>query len=103
MREKGTSLYIVDAFACSGYTSAAIPRTSQVLAIFDPITFPSARSVCPLIAENTFTKSSGAEVPNATIVSPITSGEIHNSCAIEEAHFTSTSAHFTSIMSQIIR
>ena len=82
-----------------GYTRAAAHNTSQVLAIFEPITFHKASSVCPLRAESTFTKSSGALVPNATIVSPITSGEIQKRAARAEAHDTNMSAHLIKIIS----
>ena len=37
-----------------------------------PTTFPSATSDDPCIAEDTLTASSGVDVPNATIVNPIT-------------------------------
>ncbi len=47
---------------------AGMPRTNRILAVFDPTTFPiaipGASSNVALIAIN----SSGAEVPNATIV-----------------------------------
>jgi len=101
--EKGTSLYIVELFACRGYTSAAAPKTSHVFAIFDPITFHKASSVCHLKAERIFTKSSGADVPKATIVSPMTRADIHNLLAIEEAPSTSTSAHLIRTIKPITR
>ena len=103
IREKGTSLNIVECFACNGYTRAATPRTSQVFAIFEPITFHSASSVCHLIAESIFTNNSGADVPNATIVKPITSGEIPNLFAKLEAHVTNISAHLMSTINPITR
>jgi hypothetical protein len=101
--EKGTSLYRVELFACRGYTSAAAQSTSQVFAIFEPTTFHKANSVCHFSADNTFTKSSGALVPNATIVSPITRGEIPNLAAKADAPLTSTSAHFIRTINPITR
>jgi len=98
MRENGTSLYIVELLAWSGYTRAAAQSTSQVFAIFDPTTFHKANSVCHLSAENTFTKSSGAEVQKATIVSQITNGEIPNFVARALAQLTSISAHLIKII-----
>jgi len=74
-----------------------------VFAIFEPITFQSARSVCHLRAENTFTNNSGAEVPNATIVRPITKGDIPSFVAIDEAQLTSTSAHLIRTTNQKTR
>jgi len=67
-----------------------------VSAIFAPMTFQSASSVCHLIAEKIFTNNSGALVPNATIVNQITSGEIPYLLAKLEAQVTNTSAHFIS-------
>jgi len=103
IRENGTSLYIVELFAWSGYTTAAAPRTSHVFAIFDPITFQRASSVCHFNAENTFTKSSGADVPKATIVRPITRGDIQSLLAIEDAPETRISAHLINTIKPIIR
>lgn len=94
IREKGTSLCIVELFAWRGYTIAATQSTSQVFAIFDQITFHSANSVCPLKADKIFTNNSGALVPKATIVKPMTRGEIPNFFASEEAPDTRISAHF---------
>lgn len=48
--------------------------------------------VAPLRLELTFTTNSGAEVPKATIVSPITISEIQNFLASEEEPSTSKSA-----------
>lgn len=64
---------------------AAAPIIRRVFAMFDPTIFPRARSVCPLRAERILTNNSGAEVPKATTVRPITSGGIPKVFAIEEA------------------
>lgn len=103
IRENGTSLYMVELWAFSGYTSAATQSTSQVFAIFDPITFHKANSVCHFNAESIFTNSSGAEVPKATIVRPITSWEIPNLLARDQAPLTKTSAHLMSTINQITK
>lgn len=63
-------------------------KTRAMFAMFDPITLPSAISGCPVIAESRLTISSGAEVPKATTVSPITRGEILNRPAIAELPLT---------------
>ncbi len=65
--------------------------------MLEPTTFHRASSVSPLSAEKIFTNNSGALVQNATIVKPITRGEIPKRTASEEAHDTRTSAHFMSI------
>lgn len=54
---------------------AARPSISPILAIFEPIILPIAMDVLPLNAATTEIKSSGAEVPKATIVRPTTSFE----------------------------
>ena len=59
-----------------GNIITVIAKTSAMLAIFDPITFPSAISGCPVTAAPKLTINSGAEVPKATIVRPITNDEI---------------------------
>jgi hypothetical protein len=61
---------------------------SVILAIFDPMTLPIAMSaVVPAclaeIAAAKLTPSSGSEVPNATNVKPMTSGDTLNLRAIE--------------------
>ena len=55
-----------------GATSAEQPTMSMVLNMFEPITLPTARSDVPFKADTRLTKSSGADVPAATIVRPIT-------------------------------
>ena len=54
-----------------------------MFAILLPITFPTARSVFPFAAEKRLTVSSGAEVPKATIVRPITISETLSFFAID--------------------
>lgn len=76
---------------------------SSIFAIFDPTTFQIASPVSPFKAEKVFTKSSGAEVPKATIVRPITSGEIHIFFAKLDAPSTIISAPLIRIMKPIIK
>ena len=102
IRENGTSLYIVEAFAFIGYINEATHSISKTLAIFEPIMFQSARSVCPLTAESMLTKNSGAEVPNATTVSQITSGDIPKFLAILDDPSTKKSAPFIRIKNPTI-
>lgn len=76
---------------------ALIPRMTKILAIFDPTTFPNARSVFPESALVTDTRSSGEDVPNATIVRPITIGDIFSLSDTEDAPETRKSAPLISI------
>ena len=52
------------------------PRTSPIFAMLLPITLPIAISGAESIAAKMPTASSGAEVPNAITVAPITKGLI---------------------------
>lgn len=71
---------------------------SRMLAMFEPMILPRAISVLPLKALSTETTISGAEVPNATTVRPITIGDILNFCASEDAPDTKKSALFISMI-----
>ncbi len=64
--------------------------------MFDPTTLPIARSVSPRHDAPTLTASSGALVPNATTVNPITTGERPVRAARRAAPRTSASAPITS-------
>ena len=64
--------------------------------MLEPTTFPMAISLLPFTAAVILTASSGALVPNATIVSPIIKDGIRRRLAIEEAPSTNQSAPFTS-------
>ena len=64
--------------------------------MFEPVTLPTAISFEPLRAAVTLTASSGREVPKATMVRPITSGDTPSFFATPEAESTKTSAPFTS-------
>ncbi len=68
---KGMSLRTVERDMTIGATMAVHPTMSIVLRILLPTTLPTARSGVPFSAETRLTKSSGADVPAATIVSPI--------------------------------
>jgi hypothetical protein len=54
-----------------GYIIVIIPRTSPILAIFDPITLPTAKFENPFRVAFRLTISSGADVANETTVIPI--------------------------------
>ena len=50
-------------------------KTRSEFAIFEPMIFPKTNPPKPSNAALIPTKSSGADVPNATIVTPITAGD----------------------------
>ena len=54
-----------------GLTIAKTPITRKILAIFEPMTLPTAISLWPFLAAETVPANSGRLVPNATIVNPI--------------------------------
>ena len=54
-----------------GYIIVIIPRTSPILAMFDPITLPIAKFENPFRVAFKLTISSGADVANETTVIPI--------------------------------
>jgi len=70
---------------------AAIPNIKRMFAMLLPITLPTAKSVFPWIAENRFTINSGADVPNATMVSPMTIGLTPSFFAMDDDPLTSAS------------
>jgi hypothetical protein len=68
-----------------GAIIAVTPSTIPILAILDPNAFPTAKPEFPCKEEIPDTKISGAEVPNPTIVNPITKDETPICLAIETA------------------
>ena len=69
---KGMSFFTVVREIIIGATSAATPTMRKELKMLLPTTLPTARSAVPRMADISETNSSGAEVPMATMVSPIT-------------------------------
>ena len=66
-----------------GKIRAVTANTRRTFEIFDPITLYIATSACPLMAPVRLTSNSGADVPMATMVSPIRKGESLKRRAIE--------------------
>ena len=62
---------------------------SKIFMVLLPIIFPIASPVLPLMHENTLTIISGNDVPKATIVNPMMSGDNLALTPIEVAPFTS--------------
>ena len=101
---KGMSLVTVVREMLMGATIAVTPTMSSVFIVLLPTTLPTARSGVPFRAEATLTKSSGADVPAATIVSPITISEMFIRRASEDAPSVRRSApHSTSVMPTMIK
>ena len=75
-----------------GATIAATPTISIVLNTFEPTTLPTAKSAVPFRADTKLTQNSGADVPKATIVSPMTSCGIRIRSASATAPSVSLSA-----------
>ncbi len=92
----GTSLRISWLDTISGATNDATPRINSTLMMLLPMTLPTATSPLPDSDACRLTPSSGALVPNATTVSPMTSGEIRNAAASDAAPRTSSSPPTTS-------
>lgn len=74
---------------------AALHHIRRIFEIFDPMIFETKSADSPLAEAIRFTKSSGADVPNARIVNPITIGGIPNLFAICPLPSTSISPHRT--------
>ena len=82
----------------SGRTRAAEPRTKVTLVMFEPMAFPTPIARLPDAAAIPETSISGAEVPKATIVSPITKRLTPKLLASPAAPWTKRSAPQTRAM-----
>jgi hypothetical protein len=71
-KHSGISSQVVFDFTDKGNIIADMPNIAKILNILLPTIFPIVISEFFDIDANTFTINSGAEVPNATIVKPIT-------------------------------
>ena len=100
---KGSSFETVSLLTLIGRIMAAMPISRRALMILLPRTLPTKISVLPLISEEKETASSGAPVPNATIVRPISSLLTLKFDAIEEDPSTKKSAPLISKMNPAIR
>ena len=76
----------------SGETRAVAPNTKAMLAMLEPIALPMARPGALSSAAMVDTSISGAEVPKATIVRPISIGDMPKWPAVEDAPSTKRSA-----------
>ena len=85
----GTSRRSRVALTVSGATKPVAPRIKPMLAMLEPMTLPTAKSLLPASAACTLTSNSGMDVPMATIVKPIMSTETPKDSARLEAPRTS--------------
>ena len=99
--ENGKSRFIMPLSTVTGVITAQIANISTRLKISDPIMLLIAISLEPAIAADTLTASSGALVPIATIVRPMTTPGTFNFPATAELPSTKKSAPFTSAANPI--
>ena len=90
--KSGISFEIVERLIFIGLIMAATPINRRMFMMLLPMTFPSSMSVFPEISEEMETANSGAPVPIATIVRPISCFETLKFEATDEAPETSQSA-----------
>ena len=83
--QRGISLRNVFWEMTIGAKSAVQPTIIKVLKMLLPTTLPMAMSALPFRAEDMLTVSSGADVPKATMVSPITMDGIWKRLAMDAA------------------
>ena len=82
---KGISLVNVPLPTTIGQVNAVQPTIIKILKRLLPTTLPIAKPALPCIAEVMLTTSSGADVPKATIVRPMTKSDILKRFARAEA------------------
>ena len=91
-RRSGSSFEMVFLLILIGLMSAAMPIKSRMFKILLPMTLPRSMSVLPLTMEVIETASSGAPVPKATMVRPMSCLLILKFEATLDAPSTSQSA-----------
>ncbi len=93
--EKGICFFTIELSTLKEEKRAVIPKISNILEILEPTMLPIPISELPLIEEMILTINSGADVPNAITVNPITTLDIPNLLAMDEDPSTKTSAPLT--------
>ena len=83
--QRGISRFSVLRVMAIGAKRAVQPTIIRVLNVLLPTTLPMAMSALPFRAEDMLTVSSGAEVPKATMVSPMTMDGIWKRLATDAA------------------
>ena len=75
MKPAGMSRRIETRLTSMGQMRALTPKMSRMFIVLLPMMLPMAKPGLPLMHEKMLTISSGNEVPNATMVKPMMSGE----------------------------
>jgi hypothetical protein len=91
----GISFFITSFSISNGIMTTAKPNIKSMFAMLLPITLPYNISVFPDRRELKEIANSGAEVPKATTVKPITAVGIFKFFANDDAPSTKKSAHFS--------
>ena len=99
---KGMSFLTVEGLMTIGATIAAQPTMSIVFMMLEPTTLPTAMSGVPFRADIKLTKNSGADVPQATMVRPMTISGTPKRRASEEAPSVRRSAPTSTNVTPII-
>lgn len=84
------------------HISAVIPITNNILNILLPTILPIAIPALPFLAAATDVTSSGSDVQNATMVSPMNLSLMPKNLAIQDAPLTAKSLPLTTITPPII-
>ena len=92
--EKGISFHAVFDWTERGVIIPANPKIINKLKLLLPKIFANTISWCFCAEAKTFTINSGADVPKATMVSPIANWEMLNLLAMADALSTNKSAPF---------
>ena len=99
----GISLLIETLLTSIGKIIELTPKMSKIFIVLLPMIFPIASPGLPLMHENTLIIISGSDVPNATIVNPMMSGDSFAFTPMEVAPFTSQLAPRISAAKPIIK
>ena len=92
----GISFFITTFSILNGTIKTAKPKITNIFEMLLPITFPNSISAFPAKCELKEIANSGADVPNATIVKPITAVGIFKFLAKDAEPSTKKSAHLIS-------
>ena len=93
---KGVSTRMVDFATAMGTMTDAAPRMIRIFRMLEPTMLPMVMSALPFRAALMDTAASGALVPMATMVRPMTSWGMRSLAAMPDAPSTNQSAPFTS-------
>lgn len=98
----GSSIFSIPSLIGIAEMSVVTPSTSAMFAMLEPKAFPTASVLAPSRAAMPDTISSGADVPNATMVRPTSIGVMPRLSAVATAPSTNLSALQIKIIKPII-